>query len=97
MSYSNIEFSIDNGIARINLARPESANTISAAMAEELMQAAIACDGNRPFAWSCWARRADFLAAAAMSPPSPRQALARRSYCAASRRHSTQPFHDSRE
>ncbi|MFM8516468.1 MAG: enoyl-CoA hydratase-related protein [Nevskiaceae bacterium] len=46
MSYSNIEFSIDNGIARITLARPESANTISAAMAEELMQAAIACDGN---------------------------------------------------
>ena len=46
MNYSNIEFSIDQGIARITLARPESANTISAPMAEELLQAAIECDGH---------------------------------------------------
>jgi 2-(1,2-epoxy-1,2-dihydrophenyl)acetyl-CoA isomerase len=44
MHYTNIEFSIDNGIARINLARPEFANTISLEMAEELLHAAIACD-----------------------------------------------------
>lgn len=46
MSFSTLEFSIDNGIARIALNRPESANTISVELAEELLQAAIRCDGN---------------------------------------------------
>lgn len=46
MSFSTLEFSIDHGIARIALNRPESANTISVELAEELLQAAIRCDGN---------------------------------------------------
>lgn len=46
MNFTNIEFAIENDIARITLNRPESANTISVELAEELLQAAIVCDGN---------------------------------------------------
>ncbi|MEY3337459.1 MAG: hypothetical protein RL245_451, partial [Pseudomonadota bacterium] len=44
MNFSTLEFSIDNGIALITLNRPESANTISVELAEELLQAAIRCE-----------------------------------------------------
>lgn len=46
MNFTHIQFAIENGIARITLNRAESANTISAELAEELLQAAIRCDGN---------------------------------------------------
>ena len=46
MTFNSIEFSIDGPIARITLNRPESANTIGVEMAEELLQAALRCDGH---------------------------------------------------
>jgi len=46
MTFKSIEFTLDGAIARITLNRPESANTIGVEMAEELLQAAIRCDGH---------------------------------------------------
>jgi len=46
MSFSNIEFRIENQLAFITLSRPEAANTISIEMAEELLAAAVHCDGH---------------------------------------------------
>ncbi|MBM4192096.1 MAG: enoyl-CoA hydratase [Gammaproteobacteria bacterium] len=46
MSFSTLEFSVDNCIALITLNRPESANTIGVELAAELLQAAIRCESN---------------------------------------------------
>ena len=46
MTFKSIEFAIEGPIARITLNRPESANTIGVEMAEELLQAALRCDGH---------------------------------------------------
>lgn len=46
MNFAHLEFSIEHGIARIALNRPEAANTIGVELAEELLKAAIHCDGN---------------------------------------------------
>jgi 2-(1,2-epoxy-1,2-dihydrophenyl)acetyl-CoA isomerase len=46
MSFSTLEFSIENNIALIALNRPESANTISVELAEDLLQAAIRCESD---------------------------------------------------
>lgn len=46
MSFTTIEFRVERQIAFITLARPETANTVSTEMAEELLAAAIRCDGN---------------------------------------------------
>jgi 2-(1,2-epoxy-1,2-dihydrophenyl)acetyl-CoA isomerase len=46
MSYRNLRLDIDDGLARLTLARPEAANAIDLATAEELADAAIACDEN---------------------------------------------------
>ena len=42
-TFSTLDFSIDAGIARITLNRPESANGISMQLAQELLQASLAC------------------------------------------------------
>ena len=39
-----LDFSIDNGVARIVLNRPEAGNTLNSAMGYDLMQAALKCD-----------------------------------------------------
>ena len=44
MTYSNIRFANDGGVARITLARPENANTLDIPTSRELMEASIACD-----------------------------------------------------
>lgn len=44
MTYENIQFNIDNGIAEIVLNRPNAANSIELAIARELMDAALLCD-----------------------------------------------------
>jgi 2-(1,2-epoxy-1,2-dihydrophenyl)acetyl-CoA isomerase len=46
MNFSTLEFSIDNNIALIALNRPESANTISVELAEDLLKAAIRCESD---------------------------------------------------
>ncbi|MFT4569854.1 MAG: 2-(1,2-epoxy-1,2-dihydrophenyl)acetyl-CoA isomerase [Hyphomicrobiaceae bacterium] len=44
MDYSNIRLEIDNGLARLTLARPKAANAIDLTTAAELADAAIRCD-----------------------------------------------------
>ena len=44
MPYQTIRFTLDGGVARITLARPDHANALDVTMARELMEAAIACD-----------------------------------------------------
>lgn len=39
-----IDFSVENGVARIILNRPEAGNTLNSAMGRDLMQAALRCD-----------------------------------------------------
>jgi 2-(1,2-epoxy-1,2-dihydrophenyl)acetyl-CoA isomerase len=46
MTFENLEFAIENGLARITLNRPEGANTIGIGMARDLLDAARRCDGN---------------------------------------------------
>lgn len=46
MKYANIEFQVQDNIAVIRMIRPEVANTISAEMAEEILNAATLCSGN---------------------------------------------------
>ena len=43
MTFNTITFDVDEGVARITLARPKQANTVNAEMSEELRQAAILC------------------------------------------------------
>jgi 2-(1,2-epoxy-1,2-dihydrophenyl)acetyl-CoA isomerase len=44
MTYQTLRFSLDDGVARITLARPDNANALDLAMMRELMEASIACD-----------------------------------------------------
>ena len=44
MKYRTIRLTIENGLARVTLARPDHANALDVNMARELMEAAIACD-----------------------------------------------------
>ena len=44
MGYSTIRVGIENGVARLTLARPDHANALDLTMMRELMEAAIACD-----------------------------------------------------
>lgn len=44
MKHRTIRFAVEEGVAWITLARPESANALDAAMMEELLEAAIRCD-----------------------------------------------------
>lgn len=44
MSYENLIFDVEDGVARITLNRPEAANCIDLALGRELMQVAIRCD-----------------------------------------------------
>jgi 2-(1,2-epoxy-1,2-dihydrophenyl)acetyl-CoA isomerase len=44
MSYQTLRFAIDDGLARITLARPDHANALDLTMMRELMDVAIACD-----------------------------------------------------
>lgn len=44
MTYQNLKLEIQDGVAHLTLARPEAANSINLAMAEELSDAAIRCD-----------------------------------------------------
>ncbi len=44
--FSTIEFSIENALATICLNRPDAANTVNLALAEELQRAVIACEEN---------------------------------------------------
>jgi 2-(1,2-epoxy-1,2-dihydrophenyl)acetyl-CoA isomerase len=46
MTFENLEFALENGLARITLNRPEGANTIGVGMARDLLDAARRCDGN---------------------------------------------------
>ena len=42
-TFSTLDFGIDGGIARITLNRPDAANGISMQLAQELLQASLAC------------------------------------------------------
>ena len=42
-TFSTLDFVIDSGIARITLNRPDAANGISMQLAQELLQASLAC------------------------------------------------------
>lgn len=44
MSYETLDFDIDDGVARITLARPEAANAIDLVMGKELLDVALRCD-----------------------------------------------------
>jgi 2-(1,2-epoxy-1,2-dihydrophenyl)acetyl-CoA isomerase len=44
MTYQTIRLAIDDGLARITLARPDNANALDLTTMRELMEAAIACD-----------------------------------------------------
>ncbi len=46
MNYQTLNFSIEDQVAIITLNRPDSANGIDLTMAQELMDAAIFCEGN---------------------------------------------------
>jgi 2-(1,2-epoxy-1,2-dihydrophenyl)acetyl-CoA isomerase len=46
MTYQTLRFAIDDGLARITLARPDHANALDLTMMHELMDVAIACDEN---------------------------------------------------
>ena len=42
-TFSTLDFGIEAGVARITLNRPDSANGISMQLAQELLQASLAC------------------------------------------------------
>ena len=44
MSYENLLFEVDDGVATVTLNRPDAANAIDLALGRELMQVAIRCD-----------------------------------------------------
>ena len=55
MSYDTLEFSIEDGIARITLHRPDDANALNNVMARELFDASIRCattPGIRAVLWT---------------------------------------------
>lgn len=43
----NIEFDLSNGIATVTLNRPEEANSINIALAQDLLEVAIACESSK--------------------------------------------------
>jgi hypothetical protein len=46
MTYETIDLSVGDGVARIELNRPQAANSMNVELARELMDATLACDEN---------------------------------------------------